>query len=285
MEGVSVIVPAYNETSGIVGVLEEINSALGGIEHEILVVDDGSTDDTASVAATADGVRVISHGHNQGYGAALKTGVRSAAYDRVLIIDADASYPEGSIPKLVEMSREADMVVGARTGRHVEESWLRRAVKKTIGGMANYLGETHIPDLNSGLRIFRRDLALKYINLFPSGFSFTSTITLVFLSEGFHVEYLPINYRKRKGWSKFRPFHDTLNMLVLIIRTLVYFNPLRVFLPAAVILIIAAVPVGLAWHYLGAIGWGVGFIGLVVAALQVLAIGVVADLIGKRYKP
>jgi len=284
MEGVSVIVPAYNETSGIAGVLNDINSALAGIKHEILVVDDGSTDDTASVATSVNGVRVISHGHNRGYGAALKTGLRRAAYDRVLIIDADASYPEGSIPKLVEMSREADMVVGARTGRHVEESRMRRWVKRIIGGLANYLGETSIPDLNSGLRIFRRDLALKYINLLPSGFSFTSTITLVFLSEGFHVEYLPIDYRKRKGWSKFRPFHDTLNMLVLVIRTLVYFNPLRVFLPAAIILLLAAVPAGMAWRQLGSAGWGIGFVGLVVAALQVLAIGVVADLIGKRYK-
>ncbi len=284
MSGITVIVPAYNESSGIVGVLEQVQGALEGVEHEILVVDDGSTDDTSQLAGSITGVRVVSHGRNEGYGAAIKTGLRRGRHDRVLIIDADASYPEGSIPKLIELSRDADMVVGARTGRRVEESWLRRTVKKSIVTLANYLGETNIPDLNSGLRVFRRDLGLKYINLLPAGFSFTSTITLVFLSEGYRVEYLPIDYRKRKGWSKFRPFHDTLNMLILILRTLVYFNPLRVFLPLGVLLLVMALPAALVWSHTGSTSWAAILIGLVVAALQVFGIGVVADVIGKRHK-
>jgi len=282
MDGVTVIVPAYNESSSIVGVLEQVRNALNDIEHEIIVVDDGSTDNTPSLAASVEGVRVISHGRNEGYGAALKTGLRNAANERALIIDADATYPEGSIPRLIELSREAEMVVGARTGRHVEEPWLRRTVKGMIVSLANYLADTNIPDLNSGLRVFRRDLGLKYINLFPSGFSFTSTITLVFLSEGYRVEYLPIDYRKRKGWSKFRPFHDTLNMLILILRTIVYFNPLRVFLPLSVLLFIVAVPAAIAWNLTGSTAWAVILVGLIIAALQVFGIGVVADVIGKR---
>jgi len=284
MKGVSVIVPAYNESSGIVGVLDQVRAALKQIEHEIIVVDDGSQDDTASLAASVEGVKVISHGRNEGYGAALKTGMMRAQFDKVLIIDADATYPEGTIPQLIGRCADADMVVGARVAAGVEEPWLRGAVKRLIVLLANYLGETHIPDLNSGLRVFRRDLGLKYIHLLPSGFSFTSTITLVLLSEGYRVEYIPINYRKRKGWSKFRPFHDTLNMLILVLRTIVYFNPLRVFLPLSALLLLIALPVAWAWSHTGSTGWGAALIGLVVAALQVFGIGVVADLIGKRYK-
>jgi len=284
MGGVTVIVPAYNESSSITGVLGQLSQLLANIEHEILVIDDGSTDDTAAAVARVEGVRLISHGRNEGYGAALKTGLRNAAFERILIIDADATYPEGSIPRLIEMSESADMVVGARVGRHVEEPLLRGLVKKTIVALANYLGGTNIPDLNSGLRIFNRDLSIKYIHLLPSGFSFTSTITLIFLSEGYRVEYLPIDYRKRKGWSKFRPFHDTLNMLILILRTLVYFNPLRVFLPLSFILLTLTLPAWMLWSDTGSTAWLAVLIGLVAAALQIFGIGVVADLFGKRYK-
>lgn len=284
MEGVSVIIPAHNEKASIVGVLDQVNHALKDVTREVIVIDDGSTDATAALASGVQGTRVISHGSNEGYGAALKTGIRNAQYDRILIIDADATYPEGSIPRLIEMSDHAEMVVGARVGRHVEEPFVRGAVKRLIVMLANYLADTHIPDLNSGLRIFKRNIALDYIHLLPGGFSFTSTITLIFLSEGYRVEYLPIDYRKRKGWSKFHPFYDTLNMLILIIRTLVYFNPLRIFLPLAFILLAAIFPTLWAYRAGGGTAYLVTAICLAVAAIQVFGIGIVADLFGKRYK-
>ena len=284
MDGISVVVPAYNESGGIVEVLEQVRTALGGIEHELLVVDDGSTDDTASLAAGVSGVRVVSQGENMGYGAALKTGMRQAKYDHVMIIDADATYPEGAIPELARRSENAEMVVGARTIKPEGEPALRRIVKKFIVMLANRLAETNIPDLNSGLRIFRKDLGLKYIHLLPSGFSFTSTITLVFLSEGYRVDYMPIEYLKRKGWSKFRPVQDTLNMIILILRTLVYFNPLRVFVPLSILLVILAFGVlGVSLVVEGR-AWDITIIAILVAAIQVFGIGLIADLIGKRYK-
>ena len=284
MDGISVIVPAYNESRGIVEVLGQVRAAMEGIEHELLVVDDGSTDDTASLAAGVEGVRVLSHGENLGYGAALKTGMRRAKYHSVMIIDADATYPEGAIPELVRRSEEAEMVVGARTLRPEGEPALRRIVKRIIVWLANRLAETNIPDLNSGLRIFKTALGLKYIHLLPSGFSFTSTITLVFLSEGYRVEYTPIEYRKRKGWSKFRPLRDTLNMVILILRTLVYFNPLRVFVPLSLFLVALAFAVlGLSIAIEGR-AWDITIIAILAAAIQVFGIGLIADLIGKRYK-
>ena len=284
MDGISVIVPAYNESHGIVEVLGQVRAALAGVNHELLVVDDGSTDDTAKLAAEVEGARVISHGANIGYGAALKTGLRQARYERVMIIDADATYPEGAIPELMRRSSDAEMVVGARTGKITDEPALRRIVKRIIVWFANWLAETRIPDLNSGLRIFRRDLGLKYIHLLPSGFSFTSTITLVFLSEGYRVDYVPIEYRKRKGWSKFRPFQDTLNMMILILRTLVYFNPLRVFVPMSVALVaLAFVVLGVSLAVEGR-AWDITIIAILVAAIQVFGMGLIADLIGKRYK-
>lgn len=284
MDGISVIVPAYNESRGIVEVLEQVRESLAGSEHELLVVDDGSTDDTARLAQDMEGVRLIAHGHNLGYGASIKTGLRGAKYERVLIIDADATYPAGAIPELVKRSEEADMVVGARTIKPEGEPALRRMVKGLIVWLANVLGETKIPDLNSGLRIFRRELGLKYIHLLPSGFSLTSTITLIFLSEGYRVDYLPIEYSKRKGWSKFRPMRDTLNMTILVMRTIMYFNPLRVFVPLSLAL------VGLAFAVLGVSllvegrAWDITIIAILVAAVQVFAVGLIADLIGKRYK-
>lgn len=284
MDGISVIVPAYNESGGIVEVLNQVHAALQGVPHEILVVDDGSDDDTATLAAQAQGTSVISHGANLGYGAALKTGLRRATNERVMIIDADATYPEGAIPELVKRSCDVEMVVGARTGKVEGEETLRRIVKRVIVWLANWLAETRIPDLNSGLRIFRRDLGLKYIHLLPSGFSFTSTITLVFLSEGYRVDYMPIEYRKRKGWSKFRPIQDTLNMIILILRALVYFNPLRVFVPLSVALVaLAFVMLGVSLAVEGR-AWDITIIAILVAAIQVFGIGLIADLIGKRYK-
>lgn len=284
MNGITVIIPAYNESGGILSVLDQLASALSGVETEVLVVDDGSTDDTASLAKGVEGIEVICHAENMGYGAALKTGLRRAKHGRILIIDADATYPEGAIPELVRRSEDVDMVVGARTGKIEGESGLRLTVKKLIVMLTNWLGETNIPDLNSGLRIFNRDLALKYIHLLPSGFSFTSTITLVFLSEGYRVDYVPIDYRKRKGWSKFRPVRDTLNMIILILRTMVYFNPLRVFIPLSLALVaLAFVVLGISIMVEGR-AWDITIIAILVAAVQVFGIGLVADLIGKRYK-
>ena len=236
---VSVVIPAYNESASVKEVVEKVKAALEstGYQFEIIVVDDGSTDGTAA-ALVGYGLNIITHPENKGYGASLKTGIRSAKGDIIVITDADGTYPASMIPALVREIKDGgyDMAVGASTGKDVNIPLVRRPAKFVLKKLADYLAETKIPDLNSGLRAFKKELAFRYFHLLPSGFSFTTTITLALLSDGYNVKYLPIDYLMRTGGkSKIRPLKDFSNFFLLIIRVICYFNPLKVFLPASLI--------------------------------------------------
>lgn len=239
---VSIVIPAYNEEESIAEVLEQIARVMnsGDIEYEIIVVDDGSTDNTAEVLKELN-VKVVRHTYNKGYGASLKTGIRKAAGDIIVITDADGTYPPEEIPNILSLMNENDMVVGARTGGKVKIPLIRRPAKWFLSKLANYLSETTIPDLNSGLRAFRKDAATKFFNILPNGFSFTTTITLGMHSDDYNIHYMPINYHERSGKSKINPIKDTLNFILLIISTIMYFNPLKVFLPVGVSLFVLGV--------------------------------------------
>jgi glycosyltransferase involved in cell wall biosynthesis len=200
----------------------------------LLVVDDGSTDATAEIASR-ERATVVTVVQNRGYGAALKTGIVRAAHDLIIITDADGTYPAEAIPTLLEYAPDYDMVVGARTGVHVHIPAIRRPPKWFLGRLASYLAGQKIPDLNSGLRVVRRGLVERYLHLLPSGFSFTTTITLAALCNDDLVYYHPIDYRARMGTSKIRPSH-AFDFLMLILRTVVFFNPLKVFLPVGAVL-------------------------------------------------
>src|SRR5262249_22502084 len=157
-------------------------------EHEIIVVDDGSKDKTRRAAEEAGAV-VLRHPRNRGYGASLKTGITVAAYDVICITDADGTYPVERIPELLAELRTADMVVGARTGARVAIPLIRKPAKWVLNRLANYITSTKIPDLNSGLRLFRRDAALQYFHMLPDQFSFTTTITMAMLCDKYAVTY------------------------------------------------------------------------------------------------
>ncbi|MGH9673001.1 MAG: glycosyltransferase family 2 protein [Bryobacteraceae bacterium] len=227
----SVVIPAYNEQEGIATVIGEVRGLLerNGIEPEILVVDDGSTDETALRAAAA-GARVLRHRSNRGYGAALKTGIIAARFDSIAIIDADGTYPASFLPHMLDQLDRADMVVGARTGDNVKIPLVRRPAKWVLAKLANYLSGARIPDLNSGLRVFRRNIARQYFAILPDQFSWTTTITLAMHCDKYAVIYVPIDYRQRKGKSKIVPW-DAGTFFMLILRTVMLFRPLRVFLP------------------------------------------------------
>jgi glycosyltransferase involved in cell wall biosynthesis len=235
---VSIIIPAFNEARAIGPVLEQL-CALGG-GHEILVVDDGSTDGTAEVAGQ-HAVRVLRHRRNRGYGAALKTGIRAAAGEIVVLLDSDGQHSPADIPGLLAaLAGGADMVVGARS-RNSLGPWARRPGKALLGWVANYLAGERIPDLNSGFRAIRREVILRYFHILPDGFSFSTTSTLALLKGGYEVVYVPIEVARRTGSSQVRIVRDGLQTLLLIVRTIALFDPLKVFVPASLAQALVAV--------------------------------------------
>jgi len=287
----SIVIPAYNEADGITPTLEQLAETMAGsgLEYEIVVVDDGSTDGTSEtvehLVARLERVRLLKHPRNRGYGAALKTGIRSARAEIVTITDADGTYPNERIPELHRqlVESEAAMVVGSRTGANVHIPLLRRPPKAFLRWLANYLSGSRIPDLNSGLRVMRKAPIVACFNLCSDGFSFTTTTLMALLARREPVVFVPIDYHARTGNSKIRPFRDTFNFLVLILRVSVYFEPLKVFVPAALALLVGGVGLG-TWQVAMSSERGLGdaSVLLVVAALQVGLSGLIADMISRR---
>lgn len=234
---VSVIVPAFNEEEAVAAQVRDIREVLegAGIEHEILVIDDGSADRTAA-AADGAGARVLQHVKNRGYGASIKTGILAAVHDAIAIIDADGTYPAEEIPALLAQLGTADMVVGARTGEQVHVPLARRPAKWSLCWLAMRIAGQPIPDLNSGLRVFRRECVKQYFSILSNRFSFTTTVTLAYMADDYHVVYHPINYRHRVGKSKIVPWHF-IDFIVLILRMSMMFQPLKIFLPLSIVFI------------------------------------------------
>lgn len=234
---VSIIIPAYNVEGSISTVLEGLRAWRD--RAEIIVIDDGSTDRTAEIAERA-GVRVIRHRVNKGYGAALKTGIRAAQGDVIVMMDSDGEHNATYIQALLDAMPDNEMVVGARSkGSHAP--LLRRPGKWILGKVANYLAETNIPDLNSGLRAFRKDIVLRFMPILPNGFSFTTTLTLALFKEGYNIAYVPITTTPRVGKSTVDPIRDGINTLMLIIRIIALFDPIKVFLPMSIALFLIGV--------------------------------------------
>lgn len=236
-ETISIIIPAYNVEGSMGTVLEGLR--VWRERAEIIVVDDGSTDRTAEIAERA-GVRVIRHRVNKGYGAALKTGIRAARGDVIVMMDSDGEHDAAYIQALLDALPENEMVVGAR-GKGSHAPLLRRPGKWILGKVANYLAETNIPDLNSGLRAFRKDIVLRFMPILPNGFSFTTTLTLALFKEGYNIAYVPITTTPRVGKSTVNPIRDGMNTLMLIIRIIALFDPIKVFLPMSIALFLIGV--------------------------------------------
>ena len=285
--GVTVIIPCYNEEASITGTVSQISNVLRDSQrpYELIVVDDGSTDATASRLKGCAGEHVLKalrNARNCGYGYSLKRAISEAQYEMIVITDADGTYPNERIAELIDLLSGADMVVGARTGPNVSVPFVRRPAKWLLRRLAGYLAETDIPDLNSGFRVMKRSLIKRFAHLLPDGFSFTTTITLALLTHGYHIRYVPIDYAKRVGRSSIRPVRDTVNFLSLIVRTVMYFRPLKVFGPASAIMFALAVTVALVTKFVYGQLADVTSVTLATTSVQLLAIGLLADLIDKR---
>ena len=282
---VTVVLPCYNERDHVELEIKRIRAALeaAGMSYELLCVDDGSTDGTREVLRGIDDIRTILLPRNQGSGTARRIGTQQARGRVVVWTDADMTYPNELIPELVaQVDDTYDQVVGARRTEAGTYKLARVPAKWAIRKLASFLTSTDIPDLNSGLRAFRRDVAQPYLRLLPAGFSCVTTITLAFLSNGHQVKYVPIDYFKRAGRSKFHPFRDAYNYFLQVLRMVMYFNPLRVLMPVALTLLAATFAkagVDLVVHDLRVTGSTV-LVGL--AAFNIMAIALLADLVVRR---
>jgi glycosyltransferase involved in cell wall biosynthesis len=234
-EGVSIVIPAFNEEAALGEDLDNIRQAMDadGRPYEIIVVDDGSADATAKIAEERPWVRLVSHVRNKGVGRSRMNGIEAAKYDLVVFTDADNTYPVKDIPRLLSHMDRYDMVVGARRTEAGTIKFLRRPAKWFLRKLAEYVTTFTIPDLNSGLRAFRRSMVRRFYHLLPERHSWVSTQTLAYLASNLDVKYVDIDYFPRKGQSTFHPIRDSGFFFLIIFRTIMYFKPMKVLLPVA----------------------------------------------------
>ena len=261
------VIPALDEQAAIGEVVAGLASV--GSWREILVIDDGSTDETAARAEAA-GARVIRHPYRKGNGAAVKTGIRAAQGEAVLLIDADGQHDPGEARKLLDGMESHDMVIGARAAR--DQPWLRALGNAIFKALAGWLTGLPIADLTSGFRVARRPLLMDIVHLLPNGFSYPTTSCLAFLKAGYNVAFVPIKARPRKGRSKIRPLRDGVNFMLIILKIVTLYSPLKIFFPVSVGSLALGVAYGL---------WNVNAFGKIpTGAALLIQLSVVVFLVG-----
>ena len=277
---VTVLIPAHNEAASVGQVVCGVRAAMADQNVCVIVIDDGSTDATATEAAAA-GAEVISGG-SRGYGAAIKRGLRAATTSVVVLLDADGTYAAEAVPTVAAaVAGGADQAVGARVLPDASVPLVRRPAKWLIGFLASLLAGAPIPDLNSGMRAFRRERVLPLLRLFPDGFSFSTTLTMAALLEGWSVAWIPVPYRRRSGRSKFRPVRDTARLVLALLRAVVYFEPLRLFLPVALLLLVGA-GMTMFWDVFVEANLTDKTVILTLSGLEIFVLGLLADLIVRK---
>ncbi len=284
---VSVVLPVYNERGHLRTEIDRVRAALdaSAYTYEIIVIDDGSDDGSEVDLPLIEGIRLIRHSHNRGSGAARRTGTTAARGRVVVWTDVDMTYPNDRIPEIVDAMQGYDHVVGARRTEEGTLRMFRVPAKWFIRKLACYLSGTDIPDLNSGLRAFRRDVAMQYVHHLPKGFSCVTTLTMSFLSNGYTVRYVPIDYFPRAGRSKFHWWKDTRRYLLQVVRMSLSYEPLKIFLP-----------LGLGLFGLGLVKLGYDWVDkdfrlaantllILLGSLQAITVGLLADLVVRSTKP
>jgi len=285
---VTVVLPCYNEEQHVVAEVERICAALDAspYSYELVAIDDCSTDRTLELLREAESrlphLQVVAFPRNGGSGTARRIGTQNARGEIVVWTDADMSYPNELIGGLVERlltDPAVDQVVGARTSEQGRQKLLRVPAKWFIRKIAERLSNTPIPDLNSGLRAFRKDVAQPYLRLLPPGFSCVTTITLAFLSNQHAIAYEPVPYSRRSGTSKFHPLRDAYRYLLQVFRMVMYFNPLRVLMPVALWLLAIAFVKGIYDQFVDAFRLANNTVLIFLTGLIIAAIALLADLI------
>lgn len=287
MNELTIIIPVYNEEAAIKNTLDELLDFSKSKKWELLVVNDGSNDKTGEILRGYSSLKVVTHPYNKGYGASLKTGIKNASSELICFYDADGQHIPSDVENLMNNFLKFDMLIGAR-GKNSYTEWIRKPGKWILSRMANFLTGRNIPDLNSGLRIIRKSIITKMLHLFPEGFSFSTTSTIAFFNLGYNVGYFPITTRKRTGKSTVKQLKHGSNVLLLILRLIVLFNPLKVFIPVSLFVVVIGVLYEL---YQGVLVMGLekarlipGAFFLIITGILIFFFGLVVDQISEMRK-
>lgn len=281
---ISIVIPAFNEAGTIKKVLEDLHHYVAkNLEAEIIVVNDGSKDKTGDIVSNLPYLKLINHSQNRGYSASLKTGIKEAKHDWILTFDADGSHACEEIDKLLPYMANFDMVVGSRANGEAYDTVMRKTGRRIVTRFARYLSGVQIPDINSGFRLFKKDLALKFWHLYPEGFSFSTTITVASHVKHFAVKYVPIKVLERKaGTSTIKPIKDFTGFMSLVTRLAIYFRPLKVFIPIAMFFFLVAFILVIIDFVTGQF-LNTTFAVFVTLATQLVFFGLLTDMIVKRF--
>ena len=273
-DSVTIVLPAFNEGDSIGAIVTALRAAAPW--HEVLVIDDGSTDGTGEAAHDA-GARVVRHPYNKGNGAAIKTAIRSSQSEWIAIVDADGQHRAEDAKRIVARLGDFDLVIGARDPR-TQATAGRRIGNAVLSGLASYLTERPIPDLTSGLRAARRDYLLEFIHLLPNGFSTPTTTTLAFIKAGYNVGFEPIGALPRTGTSKIRLASDGAKFLLILLKVVTIFSPLRIFAPMSALTFIVGAAYG-AWNFIYHARIPNGAVLLLMFSVIVILVGLISEQI------
>lgn len=281
---ISVLIPAVNEAEIIADVVGGVRAAMEKLNrpYEILVIDDGSTDETALRAENA-GARVISHPYNIGNGAAVKTGIRQAKGDILVMMDGDGQHNPEYIAPMLEKIGRYDMVVGARTSE--SESHIHRDLANRLYNLfASYICKRKIQDLTSGFRAVKADIARQFVSMLPNSFSYPTTITMGIIHEGYSLTYVPIKTNRRVGKSKIRLIADGSRFLLIILKIATLLSPMRVFLPVGLAIFLTGVGYGLFRFFVLGSSYGQTSAMLITMSVVVFMVGLVSEQVAQlRY--
>lgn len=279
---ITVILPAFNEQDSIAQSVYRVRAVCeraGLHDADVMVVDDGSSDETLSDALNA-GAIVVRHPHNLGYGRALKAGILRSRHDTIVIVDADLTYPVESLPELLQRYSEGfDMVVGARTGEYYKESVLKGHLRNVLKWLVEFTAGRKIPDINSGFRVFSKQTVSSHLDHLCDTFSFTTSMTLAYMMTGKFVDYVPIEYHRRQGTTKVRLLRDSLRTMQYIVQAITFYNPIKLFVLMSWISLAVAVPFLLIGLLSGSVFPSVLGSALLILCGLIFSIGLVADLI------